>query len=63
MWMNIKVERAFACCINKERLFCACSDGVLRIFDTHTLKHLCTLTKPPPLGQSNIEQGTSKIDP
>lgn len=31
-WMNIKVERAFGCQVSGERLFCACSDGIMRIF-------------------------------
>lgn len=31
-WMNIKVERAFGCQVSDGKLFCACSEGVIRIF-------------------------------
>jgi WD40 repeat protein len=36
-WMNIRVDRAFGCQVSDGRLFCACSDGVLRVFKTDTL--------------------------
>jgi hypothetical protein len=60
-WMNIKVQRAFGCSISKGRLFCACADGCMRIFEASTLKHKCTLSKPPPLGTTNILAGVSRI--
>ena len=36
-WMNIKVPRAFSCSAQGMRLYCACSDGIIRIFATDTL--------------------------
>jgi WD40 repeat protein len=44
-WMNIKVTRGFSCSISqsKDQLFCACADGVVRIFNPETLAHLTTL--------------------
>lgn len=42
-------------------MFCACAEGVVRIFNPLTLGHLGTLQKPPPLGQTNIESGIKKI--
>lgn len=36
-FINIKVDRAFDCFINMGRIFCACSDAVLRVLNTDTL--------------------------
>lgn len=62
-WMNIKVVRAFGCTIDtaSDTLYCACADGVIRVFNPQTLQHIITLQKPPPLGQTNIETGVKKI--
>ena len=62
-WMNIKVTRAFGCTIDRgsDTLYCACADGVVRVFNPQTLQHVVTLQKPPPLGQTNIETGVKKI--
>ena len=59
--MNIKVPRAFGCQSQEGRLFCACSDGIIRVFSTDNLQHLVTLSKPPPLGSTNLMAGNSKI--
>ena len=59
--MNIKVTRAFGCAVSNGRLFCSCSDGLLRVFEAATLRHLLTLSKPPPLGTTNILAGVSRI--
>jgi len=62
-WMNIKVERAFSLGLDFSSgiLYCACSEGVIRVFDSKSLKHLNTFHKPPPLGQVNFEAGIKKI--
>jgi WD40 repeat protein len=36
-WMNIKVSRSFGLQASNDRLYCACSDGIVRIFATDTL--------------------------
>ena len=59
-WMNIKVNRAFTCHASGDKLFCACSDGIIRIFATDSLSHLLSLSKPPPLGSSNALQVKNK---
>lgn len=61
--MDIQVERAFsmAADVGKGYIFCGCADGVLRIFNLETLEHMQTITKPPPLGTTNIETGMKKI--
>ena len=56
-WMNIKVDRALSCALGGQHLYCACTEGVVRIFNTRTLEHILTLQKPPPLGQANVESG------
>jgi WD40 repeat protein len=59
--MSIKVERAFDCYVSQGRLFCACSDGVMRIFKTGNLEHIMTMSRPPPLGDTNTLVGVQKI--
>lgn len=59
--MNIKVDRAFNCYVADGKLFCSCSDGIIRVFNSADLKHLQTMSKPPPLGSTNIQAGVSKI--
>lgn len=34
---------------------------MLRIFNTDNLSHIVTMAKPPPLGQTNLPVGVSKI--
>jgi mitogen-activated protein kinase binding protein 1 len=58
-WMNIRVERAFGCQVSDGKLYCACADGIIRIFECTTLKHILTMPKPPPLGGSNLTGSTS----
>lgn len=59
--MDIKVEKALSCTLTNQHLFCGCSDGVIRVFNSQTLEHKVTLPKPPPLGSANIEAGVKKI--
>ena len=61
--MNIKVARAFGCTIDQtaDTLYCACADGIIRVFNPTNLQHITTFQKPPPLGQTNIETGVKKI--
>ena len=60
-YMNIKVDRAFGCSVSNGKLFCACADGITRVFATDTLLHLLTMSKPPPLGTTNLLSGVSRI--
>lgn len=61
MWMNIKVDRAFGLQISGGKIFIACSEGVMRVFQAETLVHVVTMARPPPLGETNILTGVSKI--
>jgi len=44
-WMNIKVTRAFGCTIDPtaDALYCACADGIIRVFNPTNLSHITTL--------------------
>ena len=55
-WMFIKVERAFTCNLIDDMLVCACNNGLVRMFDVRddNFTHVANLSKPPPLGASNI---------
>ena len=60
--MNIKVERAFNINISEGVLFCGCAGGLMRVFDASTLVHKLTMSKPPPLGTTNLRAGIQKIE-
>jgi len=62
-WKDIQVSRAFGCTVDpgKDLLYCACADGIIRMFNAKSLEHIATNQKPPPLGQTNIETGVKKI--
>ena len=36
-WMNIKVERALSCAIGGTYLYCSCTEGIVRLFNSKTL--------------------------
>ena len=55
--MSIKVERALSCAVGGSFLYCACTEGIVRIFNTKTLEFIMTIPKPPPLGQANVDAG------
>jgi len=64
-YMDLKAEKGFVCKLGTKYIICACSDGIIRIFDPITLQHLATLPKPPPLGAANVmenEVPNAKID-
>lgn len=39
-WMNIKVAKALGLWLASNMLFCACTDGIVWIFDCETLQHI-----------------------
>lgn len=46
-----QVSRAFAVCASERQVACACAQGVVRVFASHTLKYMGTLPLPAPVGQ------------
>lgn len=58
-WMDLKAAKGFACKLSSKYILCACSDGIIRLFDPHTLQHLTTFPKPPPLGNANQFEGSN----
>jgi len=56
-WMDLKSDKGFACDVGAKCLVCACSDGVIRLFESTSLQHITTLSKPPPLGAANVLEG------
>jgi WD40 repeat protein len=58
-WMDLKATKGFACKVSSKYIACACSDGIVRLFDPQTLQHIVTLPKPPPLGCANIQEGAN----
>uniref|UniRef100_G1TFY4 WD repeat domain 62 n=1 Tax=Oryctolagus cuniculus TaxID=9986 RepID=G1TFY4_RABIT len=49
-WINLKVSLSSCLCVSQELIFCGCTDGIVRIFEAHSLHYLANLPKPHYLG-------------
>ncbi|XP_013377888.1 PREDICTED: WD repeat-containing protein 62 isoform X1 [Chinchilla lanigera] len=55
-WINLKVSLSSCLCVSEELIFCGCTDGIVRIFQAHSLQYLTNLPKPHYLG-IDVAQG------
>ncbi|XP_051063809.1 WD repeat-containing protein 62 [Phodopus roborovskii] len=55
-WINLKVSFSSCLCVSEELIFCGCTDGIVRIFQAHSLQYLANLPKPHYLGV-DVAQG------
>ncbi|XP_054176637.1 WD repeat-containing protein 62 isoform X5 [Homo sapiens] len=55
-WINLKVSLSSCLCVSQELIFCGCTDGIVRIFQAHSLHYLANLPKPHYLGV-DVAQG------
>jgi WD40 repeat protein len=44
------VKNAFSIAISSKYIICSCAEGVIRLFEPVSLKYVCILPKPHPLG-------------
>ncbi|XP_029416955.1 WD repeat-containing protein 62 isoform X2 [Nannospalax galili] len=58
-WINLKVSLSSCLSVSEELIFCGCTDGIVRIFQAHSLHYLSNLPKPHYLGV-DVAQG---LDP
>ncbi|CAG8462322.1 6111_t:CDS:10 [Cetraspora pellucida] len=49
-WVNLQVKSAYSIDVSQQYIICACSNGIIRLFEPITLNYLGTLPKPHPLG-------------
>ncbi|CAG8506616.1 2533_t:CDS:10, partial [Dentiscutata heterogama] len=49
-WVNLQVKSAYSIDVSQQYIICACSNGIVRLFEPITLNYLGTLPKPHPLG-------------
>ncbi|XP_064345346.1 WD repeat-containing protein 62 isoform X2 [Camelus dromedarius] len=55
-WINLKVSLSSCLCVSQDLIFCGCTDGIVRIFQAHSLHYLANLPKPHYLGV-DVAQG------
>ncbi|XP_021532216.2 WD repeat-containing protein 62 isoform X1 [Aotus nancymaae] len=55
-WINLKVSLSSCLCVSQELIFCGCTDGIVRIFQAHSLHYLANLPRPHYLGV-DVAQG------
>ncbi|XP_055095619.1 WD repeat-containing protein 62 isoform X9 [Symphalangus syndactylus] len=55
-WINLKVSLSSCLCVSQELIFCGCTDGIVRVFQAHSLHYLANLPKPHYLGV-DVAQG------
>ncbi|CAG8614166.1 13200_t:CDS:10, partial [Ambispora leptoticha] len=64
-WVELQVKGAYSIDVSEQYIVCACTNGIIRLFEPITLKYLGTLPKPHPLGvdlslqTGNTYQGNS----
>jgi WD40 repeat protein len=44
------VKNAFSIAISSKYIICSCAEGIIRLFEPVSLKYICILPKPHPLG-------------
>ena len=54
--MPPQVSLSSCLCVSQELIFCGCTDGIVRIFQAHSLQYLTNLPKPHYLGV-DVAQG------
>ncbi|XP_006171747.1 WD repeat-containing protein 62 [Tupaia chinensis] len=55
-WINLKVSLSSCLCVSQDLIFCGCTDGIVRIFQAHSLQYLANMPKPHYLG-IDVAQG------
>ncbi|CAG8720678.1 32047_t:CDS:2, partial [Racocetra persica] len=59
-WVNLQVKSAYSIDVSQQYIICACSNGIIRLFEPITLNYLGTLPKPHPLGVDlTLQTGTT----
>ncbi|CAG8472313.1 28624_t:CDS:10 [Gigaspora margarita] len=59
-WVNLQVKSAYSIDVSQQYIICACSNGIVRLFEPITLNYLGTLPKPHPLGVDlTLQTGTT----
>ncbi|KAF9953947.1 mitogen-activated protein kinase binding protein 1 [Mortierella alpina] len=49
-WIDLHARGAYAVNLDDRCVICACTDGIIRLFEPETLQYIGTLAKPLPLG-------------
>ncbi|CAI2177185.1 1880_t:CDS:10 [Funneliformis geosporum] len=59
-WVNLQVKGALSIDVCEQYIVCACTNGIVRLFEPITLKYIGTLPKPHPLGVDlTLQTGTT----
>ncbi|PKK75650.1 WD40 repeat-like protein [Rhizophagus irregularis] len=59
-WVDLKVKGALSIAVSEQYIVCACTNGIVRLFEPVTLKYIGTLPKPHPLGVDlTLQTGTT----
>ncbi|KAG9319939.1 hypothetical protein KVV02_003067 [Mortierella alpina] len=49
-WIDLHARGAYSVNLDDRCVICACTDGIIRLFEPETLQYIGTLTKPLPVG-------------
>ncbi|KAI8359604.1 hypothetical protein B0O80DRAFT_440656 [Mortierella sp. GBAus27b] len=50
--VNLDARGAYSVNLTKDALICACTDGIIRLYEPESLEFIASLPKPPPVGSS-----------
>ncbi|KAG0012011.1 mitogen-activated protein kinase binding protein 1 [Entomortierella chlamydospora] len=51
-WINLHTRGTYSVNLDERHIICACTDGIIRLFEPETLQYVGTLPKPSPVGAS-----------
>ncbi|KAK3805818.1 MAG: hypothetical protein J3Q66DRAFT_375561 [Benniella sp.] len=57
-WINLQTRGAYSVNLTEKAVICACTDGIIRLFEPETLEYIASVPKPPPVGA--IEESTEE---
>ncbi|KAI1295755.1 mitogen-activated protein kinase binding protein 1 [Mortierella claussenii] len=49
-WIDLHIRGAYSVNLDEKAIICACTDGIVRVFEPETLEYIGTLPKPSPVG-------------
>ncbi|KAF9937144.1 mitogen-activated protein kinase binding protein 1, partial [Modicella reniformis] len=49
-WVNLRARGAYSINLTEKAVVCACTDGIIRLFEPEKLEYTATLPKPSPVG-------------
>ncbi|KAG0200926.1 mitogen-activated protein kinase binding protein 1 [Mortierella sp. GBA30] len=63
-WVDLHARGAYSVNLEERSVVCACTDGIIRLFEPETLEYISTLPKPQPVGafRGTMHESAPELD-